>query len=402
MKRYLVTLLLVPLIVLGIGTYYIQASTRVLPQFILEPIEGNKSLASQIQVYAQFANSRDFINRNVTIQEAGSHYEERTIINELTSNSSVLEMDVWKKLVEGHKSFMRGKRSLESMYADEKQLVYVKVENDDLPYFHVSMLDKATLKESSYMVKVPEGHEYHLVQIQEVLIAGDQIKVTTDAYRRDSNTGDIILYSLPLTQETAEVNYQVLYSRTSPTGDILTNIRKIYDSNMLRPGRYMGYYLEKSKEIHGKDGSYHTQSLGVELLIWDAFTGEKVSVFSSELVSMLEQKGEAEYVDTHFEGDSLFVAKYSPEEFNTLKYDFTEKKTTFLKQVGNYRSSLVHHEDRLYMLRYETKESPIPEVVVLDMKTGTPLFKGRIVLQGADPNPEQTLAKLQLSHIGVR
>lgn len=395
MRRYWLTIVLVPFIVLCIGTYYIQAESRY-PEFVLQKQEGDEKEAAFVLLRGQYGeNSRP---ETVTIGSQGSEYDgERSFFARIAPYWGSEEV---KKLAEEHRNFMRGKREPFSFYEDDDLLVYANVKGDDFgkqlknARFSVSLLDKKTGRSSSYEVGVPNGNLYNWIYVYDVQVVGDQVKVVTQ--NNDANSrSEIHLYSFGLRNGEAPAD-QILF-REQESENMKTNIGGGFEENAVRPSRYIVFHAIQLKQAQGGQsgyGGYPMEEAGAQLLVFDIQTGQEVKIESREINDLLRD-GTRHAFSLSLQGDNIFLANKSGEGVRVIRYNIPEAKTT-VNDVGI--DSVVHttlKNGRLYMLIGKNMgRQELPSLAVADASTGKLLYKGTISLKGTEPDRTDALRKL--------
>lgn len=120
MKRYLLTILLAVFALAGVGTYYVHGMLHPLPEYRVEPVEGDGSFISSLKVAGNLY--RENANRayHLEISTEGSAYDvERSLFSRRQTVPLEAELD------SRHHSFLRGKHAaLVNYYLDDDWLIY--------------------------------------------------------------------------------------------------------------------------------------------------------------------------------------------------------------------------------------------------------------------------------------
>jgi hypothetical protein len=404
MKRYWTSILLVPVIVLCIGTYYIQAAAFGLPQFVIEKQEGDENAADGVDLSGQYGGSnRSSEPLNIGLQ--GSEYvNEKSFFERLSPYWGSEEV---KRLAEEYRDFMRGKRGPQSFYEDDGLLAYVNVKEDNLPgtgrvnyRFEVSSQDKKNGRSSSYEVAVPNGNRYGMVQVQDVQATQGQLKVVTQNFMKNNGQTEIHLYSLD------EVNRQTPADRTlwkQPPGsaDTDTNISAVYETDWVHANPYSAFLVSQYQRNKTDQSGSEAKKTGSQLLIFDIRTGEEVKLESQEIRDFLSGDWEMKQGGISIQGDNLYLAKNGGNGFNVIRWSIPDAKLSMQEIRSDSVTYSILKNDRFYML---TRRNPkeLPSLVVADANTGSVLFKGTVSLKGSEQQRAEKLAKLTIYAVNVK
>ena len=194
MKRYWLSIVLVVLIVVSLGIFYIGSSLNPLPSFTLAKLEGDEKQAAAVVVQGSLAKSNGF----VWIGQTGSTYDsEQTYLEQFVDLYFPAENGLGQlaQLKKEHRSFMRGKQNLGGFYEDKQVLADVElisIYNDVKRNYNfrlkVSMLDKEDNQVNEFEVSIPQDSEYQWMTILDVQIVGKQLKVLTQNVKQNAES----------------------------------------------------------------------------------------------------------------------------------------------------------------------------------------------------------------------
>jgi hypothetical protein len=180
MKRYWKIAVLVPFILLSIGTYYINAANSLsFPDYYLKLQAGDEKEAAGVSLQGNYAN------QSLTIRSEGSEYgNDDSYWSALTSyNIKIPEIE---KLRKQYRNFMRGKTDWGSFYDDDKALGYAKIDSKfnqaiaKYDYvFNISVYNKELKRSSSFKLTVPDGNKYQEIRVTDVQIVGRTLNLIT-------------------------------------------------------------------------------------------------------------------------------------------------------------------------------------------------------------------------------
>jgi hypothetical protein len=390
MKRYWKLAVLVPFIVLCIGTYYVEASGGNDPEYYLKLLGGNEKEASQVSLQANYRNEELFIN------SVGSEYRnEQSFWDSLSPNYYVSkELD---KLAKENRPFMRGKTDLNAFYEDDQIIGYVNIgsqlrlvkDRSNAP-FTVSLYDKKRKGSSSFEVKLPKANIYNFISLHDVQIDGQTMKLVTFNYKKSESSpannmySEVHLYTLDLDKKNI-VEDQVIFSEAPLDQNNRVNIMGVYETDLIKQSRYVVFPTIHSKKEKTKESSEAYVPDHRDLFVYDLKSGKQVTVQGEPINEFL--KGTAE-LDISHSGDDLFLTSwmdpkgphfihYSLAE-NKVKKDLTIAFNDIRPDAGKVNISRIAN-NRLYMLvNMRMGESTVPTVVIAELDTGGIVYQGEV------------------------
>ncbi|KIL40860.1 hypothetical protein SD70_10510 [Gordoniibacillus kamchatkensis] len=405
MKRYWLSILLAPLIVAGVGSYYVQAAANRLPEFVLQQQSGDGRAADGVTLRGSYGNRE--MRETVSIDAQGSEYSrERHLFQKLGIDWSGTQLG---SLIESYPQFMRGKREIRSLYEDDARVAYANVERNKEANkrnfrFAVSVLDKKQQRTVSYEAAVPDGERYELILVNDVLAAGEQLKVVTVNYLKNK-PAEIHMYTLGLQSGQTPADRTLPYDNTGTPG-IETVLKPQTISKPMGPGKYAVVYAALVKKIQDARGGYRSDEVGGRLFVYDVESGREVKVDSKEIGDFLSGSREG-LMQIEVAGDSIFFAKSNKQtgqEIKAIQYDIAAAKSAvYSLHPGSKPRSMEIKGGRLYMVTGSDKDGPhSPSLLIADMKTGSTIYEGKIALAEPDRYPEETLDNLDIYSLSVK
>jgi hypothetical protein len=388
MKRYWKLAVLVPFIILCIGTYYVEASGGNGPEYYLKLLAGNEKEASQVSLQANYRNEELFIN-----PEGSEYRKEQSFWESLSPNYYSKELE---KLVKVNRQFMRGKTDLNGFYEDDQFIGYVDIRSLGLVKdrfnapFTVSLYDKKRKGSSSFEVSLPKVNIYNFINLHDVQIDGQTMKLVTINFKKsESNAGynmypEVHLYTLDLDKKNI-VEDQVIFSEAPLDENNRVNIMGVDETDPLKQSRYAVFQTIHSKKVKAKESSEAYVPDHRELFVYDLKSGKPVTI-QDELINEI-LKGTDEQDISH-SGDELYLTSWTDQKgAHVIRYSLAENKvekdlTIAFNQhqsvAGKVSISRIAN-NRLYMLVNMRKgESTVPTVVIAELDTGGIVYQGEV------------------------
>jgi hypothetical protein len=417
MKRYWTLIALVPFIVVCIGMYYIQAAAASNPDFVLQKREGDEKAAAGVQLRGWYdIGARE----TVIVSQQGSAYSGKQSLVKQIFSSYWGNGDEIERLQKEHRQFMRGKRGFNSFYEDDNLLVYANVISDTTSIgeqynfrFEVSVLDKKKRHSSAYSVSVPNESLYNWINVIDVQVVGQELKVAAEGMRkmdaadRSENLGfrsELHLYTLGLANDKPRSD-QVIPVNLPETPGIELDLRGIEEINALQPKRNIVVEVVSMKASEEGVNSYGPQEIGRQLLAYDLQSGQEAmtKIDSQPVADLLKGPNDRSTIRTFTEGDNVFLTKQDEQAFRMVRYHLPTAKTTAHDiQVNNVFTSTAKN-NLVYILTngIENRQEP-PTLMIADIDTGKNVYQGTIKIKEADNAGAGELRKLILDQISVK
>ncbi|WP_248926660.1 hypothetical protein [Paenibacillus hamazuiensis] len=396
MKRYWFSFLFVPLILAGVGSYYIQAAANPLPEFVLQRQSGDSGITSNVVLQGNFGNNPEF-TESVSIDAQGSEYRrDTTLFGKLTRSWYVPEM---RKLVKDYPGFMRGKLNVRSLYEDEKRLAYVDVNSEgpaDSPdyTFDVSVLDKSTKQTVTYKTAVPGGKQYRVLIVHDVQAADENLKVLTANYAAHGEP-ELHLYTLGL-QSGKEPTDQLLTYDVPVPSESEASLQTNYMSDDVKPSPYSLLYVSLSKTVKS-GGSYVSEETGGRLLVFNITNGQEVKINSKEIDDLLSG-GRSNYMDMMLAGEWLTLVKRTDEGIRTVRYNIKSGQSSgqLFSPVTNPWTIAVKDHFMYVVTGSKPKGDSAPLLTVVDLASGNTVYQGIVGLRENDRHSAEIVNNLNV------
>ena len=389
MKRYISSVLMVVIILLSIGTYYVQVTSYAsnLPELTFKTIEGDEKELESVLI------SGDYIDGNVSeafrvesnqlkYQKEQSYYE--NLLGYYDPN--------YNRLVKEYRSFMRDKEYIDTYYEDHDNLTFV---NMNIDYenrkfhstFNIDGLQKKNKEEKSFEIDVPEQEKYEDIIIRDVQFAQSKLQIIT----QNNVSGE---------KDTVEIHHYTIDLAGQKIVSDETILSETFDSSN------QGHFAMPSKSSVGK-----ANNVVVLALVKGSYSEEGV---------YKEKKGES----------SLFAYYYDTKKLEKIKIP-NDSDITF----ESVESSFTYDEENLYMTGWEEEMTRIRtfdidkqkvindfkpksvdfttvkdgrnfaitgnEILIADAKTGTTLYKGELVNNSDDQKKDKN-QQIQLYDVMIK
>ncbi|MBW7453368.1 hypothetical protein ACFOLF_06465 [Paenibacillus sepulcri] len=407
MKRYGLSAALLALIIISIGTYYVQASSGSgLPQYRLAKLSGDGKEAAHIQLEGYYGSG--IISEPLNIGIQGSDYEaNKGFLDQFSFRPS--PWSHFNSVLAGHRQFLKGSHQPGGFYENDNLIAFAKTAYELTGNLSadfrivISIWDKKTKEARSMEVPIaePKGIKLQWLTIDEVQMSGNQFKIFTQTQLTAEGTGKtsqlVGVYtideadgSITSMEELADdavesgyghgINYQVV-----PTLDPLD------------ASPFVVYQVHEMKNIQTGAGSNTSEQIGEKLMSYSLASGQfEPVVFSGDgdfqENSMSFTTAGNQLVRASGSSLGLHIAIYSLDD----KKIASDKLITFKELGGQSIDRLILQQNKLYAL---IEISGKPGIAVVDWKSGAVLYQGAVSVEGTPEERELLLSRLTVINL---
>ena len=395
MKKYWKSTSIIAVIVLSIGTFYVNSamSETQYPEFVINKKSGDaeeiKSLALEGSYHE--GGSMSYVNTNLQITSDDTDYRNgRSIIDSIIGHPAPMI----QKLQEKYRNFMRGKgRNVDSFFENNKLLAYAEVKYKIGSFttrdfkFAISIVDKDNGNTSSFSIKVPDSSVVGNIFVEDVQVVDKELKVITHnstrengkyfnekhIYSFDISTGKIIsnetILSIPEQQGNEYIH-----------AELVQTSHKQANENLL---------FIKTQEKMMQDGeSDRLEETTRELISYNLRTNEKETI---KLADSLK-----EHQISYFDGSTIYFSKLSGENLVITPYSIENKQANneFTIQLSNETSDaeppiIIMEDGKLYVTTHITNLKTKASITVIDLKTSDTIYQGEVIRKDSPNSTEQ-------------
>lgn len=374
MKRYWKLIAIVTIVVLSIGTFYIQSalSASSYSEVIIKKESGNAELIEPVTLNGYYYVGNSHQPLTLTSEES-TFRGEQSFFERLRGFYS----PQMNQLQDEYRGFMRGKSGIASAYLNSGDvLAYANVVNqtfDQTPSemeFDIAVLNKESDKTMSFSLAVPNRALYTNAHVVDVQMVDGDLKVLTQNRLKPTEAGlnshEIHMYSFNLDAQDINGDNEITIIKSKDT-NVHSYTSTVREMNPMSPHKQLVFFTEKEK--NGPKGI--VEESNQEYFVYN-FADDKKEII--EIPEKL-QNIDGEY---SFDGENLYTVA-GQEKVSLFVYNLKSKRiVNEIEMESTSRNALISAiEGKLYMLQtLETTE--IPELFVYDVKTGDKLYKGKI------------------------
>ncbi|GAB4075125.1 hypothetical protein GCM10028778_26280 [Barrientosiimonas marina] len=399
MKRYWRLITIVTVVVLTIGTFYIQSSLAAsdLPGVTIETVSGDADEMDPVTIGGNYNADGQLVN--VHVDKTGATYSnEQSLFQRL--RGSVQERV--QELREEHRGFMRGKQGNAVSYLEaDNKLAYASVTNQivsqgDKAAFDIAVLDKESGETTSFTVPVPDRATYNYLYIDDVQMSDDELVLITRNITKDGkkeerlyhadmgeqtiSDGETILSQDHTNTNKRDVNFNILTSGdgTAPRKDILFRKRK---------------QITVSEGDQDKQQAQEFETKTAGYVAYNLKTGETQELDTPEALADQAAISRDDTTLYFKNGEKVTVYNFEKGEI-TQKIALPESSSSSSAKDRRSGSVMRIKDNKGYIL---TRNEDMPQrLLVLDLASGDTLYEGRISFDDIDDNATVYLSNLTI------
>ncbi|MGG3496002.1 hypothetical protein ABES08_09525 [Peribacillus simplex] len=387
MKRYICSIIIGMVVILSIGTYYVKVASSAsgLPKYNFKTLEGSDKELDPVIIHGSLEVNP--IYEPLTIESNQSIYaSERSYFENL---SGIRDFQI-ERLIKEHRSFMRGRDSINSLYEDDDFLAYASVNEDFTKNgkmeaeFDIGLLEKKGEDETSFKIELPDHERIMNVVVRDVQLVHSKLQVLTmnDVNSNDEKqTIEVHLYTIDLANKKV-LSDKTLLSETftdpnqvdleMPTDIVPSQPNNMVLISLIKGVNHEDGFKEKLKESKLLSYNYDTEKL------------ETVKLPKKESLSPDMARGG--YAD----GKKLYIVDTKSDKYHIKTFDLSSQKITNDMELDltvnkKEQNFAAFKNGRVYFLLGSGRDqegvltSKPAQLLITDYKTGKTLYKGETV-----------------------
>jgi hypothetical protein len=385
-KRYLCSIIIGMVVILSIGTYYVKvaSSASSLPKYTFKTLEGSDKELDPVIINASLQNGSNF-NEPLTIESNTTTYEsERSYLENLTGRQN----HQIERLVKEHRSFMRGKYSISSLYEDDDFLAYASVNSEYTKSgnmeakFDIGLLEKKDEEETSFQIELPNQGRIMNADVRDVQLVHSKLQVLTMNDVNSNNekqTKEVHLYTIDVANKKV-LSDKILVSESFTYPDQV-DFEMPIDLAPSQPNNMV--FISLIKGVNHENGPFEEKLKESKLLSYNYET-EKLETVKKELLSL--DMARSGYTD----GKKLYAVEMKAGKYRIKTFDLSSQtltNDTELDIAANKKEQdfAAIKNGRVYFLLGNEVDQDVltnkpAKLLIADIKTGKTLYKGETVM----------------------
>ncbi|WP_375090514.1 hypothetical protein ACDZ29_06775 [Peribacillus sp. RS7] len=384
MKRYLCSIIIGMVVILSIGSYYVKvaSSASSLPKYTFKTLEGSDKELDPVIINATLQNGSNFYE-SLTIESNTTTYaSERSYLENLTGRQG----HEIERLVKEHRSFMRGRDSISSLYEDDDFLAYARVNSEYTKSgnmeaeFDIGLLEKKDEEETSFQIELPNQGRIMNADVRDVQLVHSKLQVLTMNDVNSNNekqTKEVHLYTIDVANKKV-LSDKTLVSETFTYPDQV-DFEMPIDVAPSQPNNMV--FISLIKGVNHEDG--FEEKLKESKLLSYNYETEKLETVKKESLSL--DMARSGYAD----GKNLYTVEMKSGKYRIKTLDLSSQtltNDTELDIAANKEEqyTAAFKNGRVYFLlngmNQVGKTNKPAKLLIADIKTGKTLYKGETVI----------------------
>ncbi|MCP1155280.1 hypothetical protein NKS27_23100 [Peribacillus frigoritolerans] len=384
MKRYLCSIIIGMVVILSIGTYYVKvaSSASSLPKYTFKTLEGSDKELDPVIINASLQNGSNFYEPLTIESNTTTYASERSYLENLTGRQG----HEIERLVKEHRSFMRGRDSISSLYEDDDFLAYARVNSEYTKSgnmeaeFDIGLLEKKDEEETSFQIELPNQGRIMNADVRDVQLVHSKLQVLTMNDVNSNNekqTKEVHLYTIDV------ANKKVLSDKTL-VSETFTDPEQVdfempIDLAPSQPNNMV--FISLIKGVNHEDG-FEEKLKESKLLSYNYETEKLETVKKGSLSLEMARSG---YTD----GKNLYTVEMKSGKYRIKTFDLSSQSLTNDTELDiaankEEQYTAAFKNGRVYFLlngmNQVGKTNKPAKLLIADIKTGKTLYKGETVI----------------------
>ncbi|QHW30364.1 hypothetical protein GZH47_05575 [Paenibacillus rhizovicinus] len=403
MRRYWFSIVLPVFIAASIGTYYVGAATRNLPEYQLQTVAGDANEAKYLVLEGQTAFSAEALYETLKIDLDGTEYDrKKSMITGMKEDRNRRNADL-SRLMKEHSSFMRGKGNYNGFYAGEDNLVYAQAnmasrrsDSDTGLYKYqiaISTLDLKTGKKKHFDAILPGQQMYSSMYVNDVQEAGDDIQILVQLSKDRLTSGSMLseyhLYTVDPVKEGITDDRTITTDVIKEAGKLDRYFNLSSNMNVASPSNYALFGHSAVKIVKDEHGNTSEKQISNDYSVLDYATGALTPV-------ALDSQALSDSAEPFLSGGKVVALSKKGDQAHVLLLDLAKGESSQfdfpLSGVGSDLSSVQRFVsgDRLYM------RNAAGGLLIVDLSGGKVVYQGKITVDGSTKQQKESMDKLQI------
>ena len=402
MKRYLCSIIIGMVVILSIGTYYVKvaSSASSLPKYTFKTLEGSDKELDPVIINASLQNDSNFYEPLTIESNTTTYVSERSYLENLTGRQDH-QID---RLVKEHRSFMRGKDSISSLYEDDDFLAYAWVNSKYTKSgnmeakFDIGLLEKKDEEETSFQVELPNQDRIMNADVRDVQLVHSKLQVLTMNDLNSNNekqTKEVHLYTIDVANKKV-LSDKTLVSETFTESEQV-DFQMPIDVAPSQPNNMV--FISLIKGVNHEDG-FEEKLKESKLLSYNYETEKLETVKKGSLSPDMARSG---YAD----GKNLYAVEMKSGKYRVKTFDLSSQKLTSDTELDiaankEEQYTAAFKNGRVYFLLNGMNQEGLltykpAKLLIADINTGKTLYKGETVI-----NNKNSKGKLYIDALEIK
>ncbi|MBY7142187.1 hypothetical protein KFZ56_03585 [Virgibacillus sp. NKC19-3] len=400
MKRYWKLISIIVVVIVTIGTYYVQSAVadNAYPAFGFEHKSGDKEEINDLTLDANYREGTQGDNPLQITADETVYHDEQSYFDRLND----FYPTKIKELQEEYRGFMRGKGATPSQfYENGSMLIYANVDSTSSGNhaFELEIMQKESSETTAFKLDVPASDNIQSISIEAIQVMNHEVKVMTRNFSGMDPTGfntqeDMHVYDVDVANQKI-TNDEVISpnleqnNADSANGTIINNATD-EDSKAFMLINFD--YMENSQQ---EDGISYSEQTGKEIIAFNLETNE-----TEQLDLPAELENSAHTAVLHDSTIYFSAITDTDVEVSAFSMDSQEIERNIQMDQLEAEAGQPHmqiKDNKMYLVSSHKDNDVQAAILVVDLDTGDTLYEGTIEQQGN----EQVAYDMDISNVSI-
>ncbi|WP_373894957.1 hypothetical protein [Virgibacillus sp. CBA3643] len=387
MKRYWKLIAIAVVVMLTIGTYYVQSAVagNEYPEFRFEHKSGDKEEVNDLILDADYREGTQGSNPLKITAEETVYDDEQSYFDRLNSfYPAQIE-----KLQKENRGFMRGKEARPSQfYENESMLIYATVSSDSTISresdfaFDIEMLEKDSNETTAFKLGVPASENIQSMHVNDIQVVNGEMKIITGNFSSMDPTGfntleEVHVYDVDVANQEITNDEAILAKPEQNNADgAQSNI--INNAADAGSTEFMLINFDYMKNVGHGDGISYSEQARSEIIAFNPETNEQ-----EQLDLPKELQNSVHTAVSNGSGSTIYFSTITDNgiEISAFSMDSQDiERRIPINQLeataGEPRMKI--EDDKMYLASsYKTNDMQAT-ILVVDLNSGDILYEGTI------------------------
>lgn len=387
MRRYWKLIGIATVVVLTIGTLYVQSivAKATYPNYFIETKSGDEQLLTGLVIHGEYQEKDEVVYNTITkdgtVYQADYGYIDLILGNHYPNKLQALQ----KK----HRNFMRGKEDLDSFSENDEVLVYVNMDwtwtteytVEDVT-FEVDTLQKDSKNKTSFDIPIPKQESIDYMYVLHVNVLNDTIQVVTQkSVYIDGNYEDSLhVYELDMSTKKLLSDAMIEFPGINQNYDAHAFLM---DSNHENQSNDFLFSAEEYSENELTDEGYQNKKENQEFILYNLETNTQEVIGLSEEIDL-------EFTPELYMDQTIYFTKETEDAYQIIGYNIDDEQIetdyTIDLNEGLDAKGMRVNVDGEYVYMYNPLKSKSSDALftISHIKTGELLYEGSIELDSSE------------------
>lgn len=386
MKRYWKLIAIAVVVMLTIGTYYVQSAVagNEYPEFGFEHKSGDKEEVNDLILDANYREGTPGGNPLKITAEETVYDDEQSYFDRLNGfYPAQIE-----KLQKENRGFMRGKEARPSQfYENESMLIYATVSSDSNSSkngdfeFDIEMLEKDSNETTAFKLGVPGSENIQSMHVNDIQVVNGEMKIITRNFSGMDPTGfntqeEVHVYDVDVANQKIMNDETILAKPEQNNADVAHSTIINNDAGSAGSTEFMLVNFDYMKNVGQGDGISYSEQTGSEIIAFNLETNEQEQL---DLPAELQESSHTAALNDSTVYFSMVTDNgIEISAFSMDSQDIERRISIDQLEAAAGGPHIKIEDDKMYLTSFYKDNHVQATILVIDLNSGDVLYEGTI------------------------